>query len=71
MPPIIDKNLCNGCGKCAEVCEGDVFYGSQKGHCPTIAYPEECWHDASCVKSCPVAGAIKLRMPLPMMLSYK
>jgi adenylylsulfate reductase, subunit B len=71
MPPIINKDLCTGCGKCAEVCEGDVFFGSKKGLRPVIAYPEECWHDASCVKSCPVTGAIKLRMPLPMLLSYK
>ncbi len=71
MPPVIDKNKCNSCGKCVEICEGDVFYGSRQGEIPTIAYPEECWHEASCVSVCPVPGAIRLRTPLPMMISYK
>ena len=71
MPPVIDINKCDGCGKCVNICEGDVFYGSEPGKCPTIMYPEECWHDNSCVDVCPIKGAIKLRMPLPMMISYK
>ena len=71
MPPIIDKNLCDGCYKCVEICEGDVFYGSKKGEIPIVVYPEECWHDGSCVSVCPVKGAIKLRIPLPMMISYR
>ncbi len=71
MPPIIDKSKCTGCGKCVEICEGDCFFGSKKGEVPTVNYPEECWHEASCVKECPVKGAIKLRVPLPMMISYK
>jgi NAD-dependent dihydropyrimidine dehydrogenase PreA subunit len=71
MPPIIDKKLCNGCGKCVDLCEGDVFYGSKKGECPSVTYPEECWHDGNCVLECPIKGAIRLRTPLPMMLSYK
>ncbi len=71
MPPIIDKNKCIKCGKCVEACLGDVFYSSKNGEIPTIAYPEECWHEACCIAACPVKGAIKLRTPLPMMLSYK
>ena len=71
MPPVIDKTKCNSCGKCVEICEGDVFYGSIKGAIPVISYPDECWHEASCVNVCPVPGAIKLRTPLHMMISYK
>jgi adenylylsulfate reductase subunit B len=71
MPPIIDKSRCKGCGVCVEICVGDVFYGSKRGKVPVIAYPEECWHCSACVLDCPVEGAIKLRVPLPMMISYK
>ena len=71
MPPVIDSRKCECCGKCVEICMGDVFYGSEKGKIPVVAYPRECWHEASCVLACPVPGAIKLRMPLPMMISYK
>ncbi|MFC1868447.1 ferredoxin family protein [Thermodesulfobacteriota bacterium] len=71
MPPIINPEKCNACGKCVDICEGDVFYGSKKGEIPEINYPEECWHDANCVKFCPVEGAIRIRIPLPMMISYK
>ena len=70
MPPIIDRKKCNGCGICVEICEGDVFYGSKEGQCPTVTYPEECWHEAACVLECP-KKAIRLRTPLPMQLSYK
>ena len=71
MPPVIDPNLCNGCGICWKICEGDVFYGSIEGEVPVISYPEECWHEWSCVRACPVKGAIKIRTPLPMMIVYK
>ena len=71
MPPVIDKELCIACGDCVDLCPEDVFYGSKEGECPTVTYPEECWHEAKCVLACPVEGAIKLRTPLTMMVSYK
>jgi len=71
MPPIININKCKKCGKCVEICPGDVFYGSEKKEVPVVTYPEECWHEASCIDACPVEGAIELRIPLPMMISYK
>ncbi len=71
MPPIIDKNKCTACGQCVDVCPQDVFFGSQTGQTPVVSYPEECWHCDSCVLDCPVQGAIKLRIPLPMMVCYK
>jgi adenylylsulfate reductase subunit B len=70
MPPIIDKNLCDGCGKCTDICPTDVFYGSKKGQVPVVAYPDECWHENACVMDCP-KKAIKLRIPLPMTVIYK
>lgn len=71
MPPIIDPNKCNGCGKCVDVCTEDVFYGSKPGEVPVITYPKECAHFNCCVFECPIPEAIRLRIPLPMMLVYK
>jgi adenylylsulfate reductase subunit B len=70
MPPIIDKDKCNGCGKCVEICPNDVFFGSQLGNIPKVTYPDQCWHENACVHDCP-QDAIKLRIPLPMMIIYK
>ena len=39
MQPVIDRDKCIKCGKCAEICDGDVFYDSKKGEIPVIAYP--------------------------------
>lgn len=71
MPPVIDENKCKCCGLCADVCPEDVFFSSKKKEVPTVKYPDECWHCNSCVYECPVPGAIKLRIPLPMMVLYK
>lgn len=71
MPPIIDKNKCIACGKCVEICQSDVFFGSKKGEIPVISYPEECWHDNCCVHVCPKEGAIRLRIPLQQMILYR
>jgi adenylylsulfate reductase subunit B len=70
MPPIINKDICNGCGKCVDICPMDVFFGSEKGEIPVVTFPDECYHENACVMDCPV-GAIKLRIPLTMMISYK
>ena len=70
MPPIIDKEKCSCCGECADICPQDVFFGSEEAMVPNISYPEECWHCNACVVTCPME-AIKLRIPLPMMICYK
>lgn len=71
MPPIINKEKCNGCGRCVDVCSEDVLYSPKKLEVPIVAYPEECWHCNSCWLDCPVEGAIKLRIPLPQMVCHK
>ena len=70
MPPIINEELCDGCGKCVNVCPSDVFFGTKKGKIPVVTYPDECWHENVCVVECPVS-AINLRIPLSMMVIYK
>jgi len=71
MPPIINKEKCIKCGKCADVCSEDVFYGTEKTGFPSVTYPEECWHCSACQQECPVDGAIRIRVPLSMMIVYK
>jgi adenylylsulfate reductase subunit B len=71
MPPIISKKKCNACGTCADVCPTDVFRSTGRKIPPLVKYPEECWHCNACVLACPVEGAIRLRIPLPMMVCYK
>jgi adenylylsulfate reductase subunit B len=71
MPPVIDQGKCTKCGQCAANCSEDVFYGSEKKKVPLISYPEECWHCNACVQVCPAPEAIRLRIPLPMMVCYK
>jgi len=71
MPPVIEAKKCIVCGQCTNVCSEDVFFGSQKGEVPIVTYPDECWHCNACVLDCPAEGTIKLRIPLPMIISYK
>ena len=71
MPPVIDKDLCSGCGTCVDVCSSDVFFGSKPGETPKVSYPEECWHCNACVLDCSIEGAVTLRIPLPATLLYK
>ncbi len=71
MPPIIDKAVCSCCGTCVDICPMDVYYGSKDGETPAVTYPEECWHCNACVLDCPEEGAVKLRIPLPMLICYK
>ncbi|MFH1032784.1 MAG: ferredoxin family protein [Chloroflexota bacterium] len=71
MPPVINKAKCISCGKCVDVCSEDVFFGSKERQIPVITYPDECWHCSACVQECPVEGAIRTRIPLPMMIVRK
>ena len=70
MPPVIDKDRCIQCGKCVEVCQMDVFFGSNEKDIPVITYPEECWHCYACGLECP-KDAIRLEIPLPMMVGFR
>ena len=71
MPPVIDDTKCTKCGRCADICSEDVFFGSERKKTPVVTYPEECWHCNACIQECPAGGAIRLRIPLPMMISFR
>lgn len=47
----IDREKCNGCGKCRRVCPGSLLYQDDSGK-TEIRYPRECWGCTSCVKEC-------------------
>ena len=68
MPPVIEKELCTGCGTCEDSCPLDVIYMNGEESRPFIKYPEECWHCGSCRQDCP-EGAITIRFPLRIMVS--
>jgi adenylylsulfate reductase, subunit B len=70
MPPVIDPIKCIACGQCVDVCSEDVYFGSENGKVPLVAYPDVCFHCNCCVQECPVE-AINLRIPLPQMLLYR
>jgi adenylylsulfate reductase subunit B len=68
MPPVINRELCTGCGTCEDSCPLDVIYMNEEENKSYVKYPEECWHCGSCRQDCP-EGAIEIRFPLQMMVS--
>ena len=70
MPPVIQKENCIACNKCATICCMDVFGPVTPGQVPVVRYPEECWHCRACVMDCPT-GAISMRYPLTHTLLFK
>lgn len=67
MPPIIDKEKCIKCNKCASICPMDVYGPVKAGETPVVRFPDECWHCRACVLDCP-AGAIDMRYPIPTLM---
>jgi NAD-dependent dihydropyrimidine dehydrogenase PreA subunit len=66
FPVTFDANICNGCNKCVEVCQVDVFGPNPvRGKPPLVLFPQECWQEGSCVEVCPRKGAIRWeRLPM-------
>ncbi len=69
MPPVINQDLCIGCGTCADICPMNVFEQEAPKTVPAVAYGEECWHCNACVLDCP-RKAVSLRIPLNYMLLH-
>lgn len=51
MSILIDKSMCVGCGKCMDVCPGNLIKRNSEGKA-YIRHPGDCWGCASCVKTC-------------------
>jgi adenylylsulfate reductase subunit B len=67
MPPVIDNNLCNGCGMCDWHCPVDVIHMDKERQLPVVKYPDECWHCGVCRLDCP-QDAVRIVFPEKMLL---
>ena len=71
-PVTFDSKICNGCNACVEICVMDILLPNPvQGKPPVLLYPEECYYDGICVKTCPRAGAIQLNHPLMNRVCWK
>ncbi len=52
----IDREKCAACGRCADICPGNLIHRDSEGKA-FLKVPEECWGCASCLKEC-AHGAI-------------
>ena len=55
MSIMIDRSKCVGCGRCTEVCPGNLIKTEERK--AYIIRPEDCWGCTSCLKECR-SGAI-------------
>ncbi|MDT3699829.1 MAG: ferredoxin family protein [Thermincola sp.] len=53
----IDRQKCSGCGRCSQVCPGNLIEMDEDKKA-LLRYPAECWGCTACLKECG-AGAIK------------
>ena len=56
MPTYVDPNMCDGCGKCVDICPSDIMHissGVFRGRKAYNIEPNYCWECYSCVKECP------------------
>ena len=67
MPPVIDYEVCAGCGVCEDSCPLDIIYFDKQDGRPEVRYKDECWHCGSCRQECP-EEAIKIRFPLRILI---
>ena len=60
MIPVVDKDLCTGCGNCEEICPPRAIYLDDDKAVIEEEYCEEC---GFCAAACPV-DAIKIVFPV-------
>ena len=47
----INKDKCVSCGKCREICPGNLIKADEKKKA-YVKFPNKCWGCASCLKEC-------------------
>ncbi len=50
MSIAINQEKCKGCGKCTQVCPGNLI--KMKDHKAVIYREKDCWGCTSCIKEC-------------------
>lgn len=53
----IDEARCTGCGRCVEVCPGNLLRLNERQHAG-MARPQDCWGCTACLKECR-SGALR------------
>jgi NAD-dependent dihydropyrimidine dehydrogenase PreA subunit len=72
QPVHFNKDRCNGCNHCIEVCPVDVYLPHpEKGQPPIILHPDECWYCGCCVNDCPRPGSMTFNWPVQMKPYWK
>lgn len=59
-----DRSKCNGCGRCVDICPGDLLKIDENGM-SSIRNQADCWDCMACVKSC-LNGALETRLPFSL-----
>ena len=71
-PVIFNPAICNGCNKCVEICQMDVYIPNpEKRKPPIILHPDECYYCGSCVSECTRQGAVRINHPLMQRVRWK
>ena len=47
----VDAKKCVGCGKCLDVCPGNLLYRDENRK-TYIRFPRDCWGCTACLKEC-------------------
>lgn len=47
----INREKCTGCGKCRNVCPGNLLYKDKDGK-TVNRFPRDCWGCTACIKEC-------------------
>ncbi|MBQ9436913.1 MAG: 4Fe-4S binding protein [Lachnospiraceae bacterium] len=61
MGIIIDTLKCVGCGKCVQICPGNLIRMDENRKA-YLKRPEDCWRCCSCLKECE-KGAVSMILP--------
>jgi adenylylsulfate reductase subunit B len=53
MPTFVYMTMCDGCGKCVELCPSDIMHIDPVNRRAYNIEPDMCWECFTCVKYCP------------------